>query len=101
LNRRLPNPGIPKVPGKLFFLNLRLVDIVKEAETWFAVPSQTIKIEKAEKIDGQRCAEAEAIVEQWRKEDQLPFPELSDAEIETLEDSLDYPPKGSPQAQKI
>ncbi|MBW2144660.1 MAG: mechanosensitive ion channel family protein, partial [Deltaproteobacteria bacterium] len=81
-------------------LNLRLIDIVREAGTWFAVPSQTIKIEKAEEFDGQRRAEVEEIVSQWRKTDQLPFPELSDVEIEKLEDSLDYPPLGSPQAKK-
>lgn len=81
-------------------LNLRLIDIVKDSGTWFAVPSQTIKIEQREEIDGQRRAEVEAIVAQWRKEDQLPFPELSTEEMEMLEDSLDYPPKGSPQAKK-
>ena len=81
-------------------LNLRLVDIVKEAGTWFSLPSQTLKIEQGEESDGQRRAEIEAIVEQWRKEDQLPFPDFTDEEIEALGDSLDYPPKGSPQAEK-
>jgi len=81
-------------------LNLRLIDIVREAGTWFAIPSRTIKMEKAEGFDAQRRTEVEEIVAQWRKEDQLPFPELSDEEIAKLEDSLDYPPQGSPQAQK-
>ncbi len=49
-------------------------------------------------MDGQRRTEVEGIVAQWREEDKLPFPELSDKEIERLEDSLDYPPQGSPQA---
>jgi MscS family membrane protein len=81
-------------------LNLRLIDKVRDAGTWFAMPSQTIKIEQDEKSDGKRRAEIESIVAQWRKEDQLPFPELGNEEIGKLEDSLDYPPKGSPQAKK-
>jgi len=81
-------------------LNLRLIDIVRAAGTWFAVPSQTIKMEKGEELDGERRVEVEAMVAQWRKEDHFPFPDLSEAEIETLEDSLDYPPKGSPHAGK-
>jgi len=81
-------------------LNLRLVDIVREAGTWFAVPTRTIKMETAEEFDVQRRTEVEEIVSQWRKTDQLPFPELSDEEIKKLEDSLDYPPQGSPQARK-
>jgi len=81
-------------------LNLRLVDIVREAGTWFAVPTRTIKMETAEEFDGERRAEVEEIVSQWRKTDQLPFPELSDEEIGKLDGSLDYPPKGSQQAQK-
>ncbi len=81
-------------------LNLRLVDIVRETGTWFAVPTRTIKMETADEFDEQRRTEVEEIVSQWRKTDQLPFPELSDEEIEKLENSLDYPPKGSQQAQK-
>ena len=81
-------------------LNLRLIDTVRNAGTWFAAPSQTIKIEQNEEIDGQRRTEVEEVVAQWRKEDQLPFPELSEKEIQTLEGSLDYPPQGSPQTKK-
>jgi len=81
-------------------LNLRLIDTVRNAGTWFAVPSRTVRIEQGEDFDGHRRTEVEEVVAQWRKEDQLPFPELSEKEIETIEDSLDYPPQGSPQSKK-
>jgi len=58
-------------------LNLRLIDTVKNAGTWFTVPSQTIKIEQNKAIDGNRRTKVEEEVAQWRKEDQLPLPELS------------------------
>lgn len=82
-------------------LNLRLIDTVRKAGTWFAVPSRTVKIEQGEEFDGPRPTEVEEVVAKWRKEDQLPFPELSEKEIETLVGSLDYPPQGSPQAKKV
>ena len=38
-----------------------------------------------------------ANVEEWRRKGQLPFPRLKAEEIEGLEGTLDYPPRGSPE----
>jgi len=78
-------------------LNLRIMDIVKEAGTSFAFPSLTAYAAEDAGLDGERGRQAEARVEEWRTKGRLPFPELDEAQRETLEDRLDYPPEGSPQ----
>lgn len=34
----------------------------------------------------------------WRRAGQLPFPRFAPERLERLDDTLDYPPKGSPEA---
>jgi MscS family membrane protein len=77
-------------------INLRIMDIVKQAGTGFAFPSQTTYFARDGGLDAERGRHAEAQVENWRANAQLPFPEFEDAEQKRLEDSLDYPPQGSP-----
>ncbi len=75
---------------------LRMADIVKEAGTSFAYPSQTAYLARDAGLDAERRDEAEDQVEHWRARGKLPFPEFEEEERERLEDTLDYPPKGSP-----
>ena len=77
-------------------LNLRIMEIVKDAGTGFAFPSQTAYLGRDAGLDAERGREAEAMVEEWRSKGQLPFPEFEEGESARLEDSLDYPPAGSP-----
>ncbi len=78
-------------------LNLRIMDIVKEAGTSFAFPSSTVYISEDAGLDAEHGRQAEARVADWRTEGALPFPEFDEAQSAALEDRLDYPPKGSPQ----
>ena len=78
---------------------LRMEDIVNEAGSGFAFPSQTAYLLRDKGLDRERSSEAEARVRQWRGSGKLPFPEFADNEREKLNDILDYPPKGSPQYQ--
>ena len=80
-------------------LFLRMADIVKEAGTGFAIPSQTAYLGRDAGLDPERRGEVEAEVESWRARGKLPFPEFEEEESEQLEDILDYPPKGSPDHQ--
>jgi MscS family membrane protein len=80
-------------------LNLRIMDIVAEAGTGFAFPSQTAYLGRDAGLDAARGREAEDKVRFWRERGKLPFPEFEDEECERLEDILDYPPKGSPDYQ--
>lgn len=75
---------------------LRMDDIINQAGTGFAFPSQTAYLARDTGLDAERGGEAEAEVKNWRTTNKLPFPEFEAEERERLEDILDYPPKGSP-----
>jgi MscS family membrane protein len=77
-------------------INLRIMDIVNEAGTGFAFPSQTIYLGRDTGLDSERRREAEMRVQEWRSKGQLPFPEFDESLREAQKDVLDYPPKGSP-----
>lgn len=77
---------------------LRVYDIVKEAGTGFAFPSQTVYMARDDGLDEERGGTAEEAVARWRRSGRLPFPRLPRDEIDRLESTLDYPPCGSPEA---
>ena len=77
-------------------LNLRIMDIVAEAGTDFAFPSQTAYLSRDTGLDGERGRHAEEEVQGWRSKGQLPFPNFDEGLRWEKEDILDYPPKGSP-----
>jgi len=78
-------------------INLRIMDIVKEAGTGFAFPSQTAYLGRDAGLDAERGREAETQVQEWRSRGQLPFPEFDEGVRGEKEDVLDYPPQGSPE----
>jgi MscS family membrane protein len=77
-------------------INLRIMDIVQEAGTSFAFPSQTVYRGRDSGLDAERGREAETQVQEWRSKGQLPFPEFDQGKRGEQEDVLDYPPAGSP-----
>jgi MscS family membrane protein len=78
---------------------LRMEDIIDEAGSGFAFPSQTAYLAQDTGVDAERGSEAEALVEEWRGSGRLPFPDFASDERGRLQDILDYPPKGSPDHQ--
>lgn len=77
-------------------INLRVMDIIAEAGTGFAFPSQTAYLGRDSGLDAERGREAETAVQEWRSKGQLPFPDFDDGQRWEKEDILDYPPQGSP-----
>ena len=77
-------------------LLLRIEDIVNEAGTGFAFPSQTAYLARDAGLDAERGEAAERDVQRRRATGKLPFPEFEEEERDRLENILDYPPKGSP-----
>ncbi|MDJ0681141.1 MAG: mechanosensitive ion channel family protein [Xenococcaceae cyanobacterium MO_167.B52] len=75
---------------------LRVKDIVEASGTDFAFPSQTTYISRDSGLDQELSRAAEAEVQGWRSKGMLPFPEFSSEQQEQLRDTLDFPPKGSP-----
>jgi MscS family membrane protein len=78
---------------------LRIIDIVTESATGFALPSQTIYRGDGG-LDPDRARAVEAEVQRWRAEGTLPMPEFPSERIAQLRDTLDYPPNGSPEQQR-
>src|SRR5262245_34670432 len=78
---------------------LRIIDIVAESATGFALPSQTI-YRGGTGLDADRARAVEAEVQRWRAEGTLPMPEFPSERIAQLRDTLDYPPTGSPEQQR-
>ena len=76
-------------------LFLRIIDLVEASGTGFAFPSQTLYLSRDTGLDLQRKKAAEAEVEEWRTQQNLPFPNLDPARIESLKDSLAWPPAGA------
>jgi MscS family membrane protein len=77
-------------------INLRVIDIVKEAGTGFALPSQTAYLGRDSGLDIERGQQAAEAVQAWRSKGELPFPEFDEDLMSEKQDALDYPPPGSP-----
>jgi MscS family membrane protein len=79
-------------------LNLRVMDIVANAGSSFAFPSQTTYVESGEGLDAERTRAAEDDVAAWRERGALYLPRFPEREISALRGTLDYPVPGSPDA---
>ena len=77
---------------------MRTYDVVEEAGTGFAFPSRTLYMGQDEGLDKKRTSAAVKKVEAWRRSGRLPFPSLPTDMLKEIEDTLDYPPRGSPEA---
>jgi MscS family membrane protein len=80
---------------------LRVMDIVEEAGTGFAFPSQTMYVGKDEGLDVAHGRSAAKQVAAWRNEGKLPFPEFPPERRSEIQDTLVYPPEGSPGAPRV
>jgi MscS family membrane protein len=80
---------------------LRMMDIVERSGTGFAFPSQTTYLGKDEGMPADRVREVEALVEEWRTQNRLPFPDFDPDEKVRMKDTLSYPPEGSILAGRV
>ena len=76
-------------------LLLRVMDIIAEAGTGIAFPSQTTYLAKDAPLDSQKGEEAETQVRQWREKGELPFPDFRPEQVGDMRDRIEYPPPGS------
>ncbi len=79
---------------------LRVGEIVEDGGTSFAFPSQTLYVGRDKGLDAERGEAAMQQVQSWRRTRQLPFPQMVRSDRERLADTLDYPPRGSPDATR-
>lgn len=74
---------------------LRIMEIVERNGTEVAFPSRTLYLRRDLDPDAQKVQEAEDKVEQWRRDENLPFPFMDPTTAAELQDTLAYPPTGS------
>jgi MscS family membrane protein len=74
---------------------LRLMDIVTEAGTGFAFPSQTLYLGRDAGLEREKAEIAAERIRKWREEKQLPFPDFAPSEVAEFRDTLPYPPPES------
>ncbi len=75
---------------------LRIMDIVKNAGTGFALPSRTLYHTRDDGLDSNRQQAAQQQVREWTAAHTFPFPEFDPEYRKQIINALDYPPKGSP-----
>ncbi|MFY9676868.1 MAG: mechanosensitive ion channel domain-containing protein [Terriglobales bacterium] len=81
-------------------LLLRISEIVGRSGTSFAYPSQTLYLGRDHGLDGEKAAAAERQVQEWRAQNQLPFPDFTPADKASFRGSIPYPPPESSVAKK-
>jgi MscS family membrane protein len=73
-------------------LLLRMMDLIEEAGTSVAFPSQTLYLRRDTGLDEQQRSMAEQIVNQWRVKRELPFPDFAPERISETRNRIPYPP---------
>lgn len=79
---------------------LRIIEIVQQSGTAFALPSQTLYFSRDGGLNADKTEAAEAQVRRWREENRLPFPDFSPDRVEAMKGKLQFPPEGSTQATR-
>lgn len=82
-------------------LLLRIMDIVESSGSGFAFPSQTLYMAKDGGLDAEKSRAAVDAVRGWRDRGELPFPNHAPEKVAQLDNTLEYPPKGSVLGDKI
>ncbi|MGB5612029.1 MAG: hypothetical protein WBM67_05180, partial [Sedimenticolaceae bacterium] len=79
---------------------LRAKKLVEQAGTGFAFPSSTVYLGRDGGLDQERQQAAEKQVREWASAQALPFPDFAEDYRRSITDTLDYPPEGSPDADR-
>jgi len=81
-------------------LVLRIMDIVRKAGTAFAIPSQTVYHNRDAGLDMEQQQAAEKQIRELASAHALSFPDFTEDYRRKIKDTLDYPPAGSPDADR-
>ncbi|MBL8863837.1 MAG: mechanosensitive ion channel family protein [Planctomycetes bacterium] len=81
-------------------LFLRFMDVLAASGTGFAFPSSTTYLARDGGLDGARKAAAEAEIARLRDEGRLMFPDYAPEDVRAMDDTLDWPPRGSVAAAR-
>jgi MscS family membrane protein len=81
-------------------LLLRIMEIIQSSGTALAMPSQTLYLARDSRLDPEKAAAAEKQVQEWRDQQQLPFPDFSPSDKAAFRDLIAYPPPESAVRKK-
>jgi len=81
-------------------LNLRIMDIITAAGTQLAIPAQATFVERGHGQDEGRVAETANQIQVWREQKSMYMPEFTKEKITELQDTIDFPDPGSPDARR-
>ena len=81
-------------------LVLRIMKIVENAGTAFAFPARTVYHARDPGLNAEQQQAAEKQVKEWAAGQLLPFPDFHHTYRKQIMDTLDYPPEGSPGADR-
>jgi MscS family membrane protein len=70
---------------------LRILDVVEEAGTGLAMPTQTLYLGRDSGLHKEKAENAIKQIAELRQENKLPFPDFHEDEISSLKGSIDYP----------
>jgi MscS family membrane protein len=76
-------------------LLLRIMEIVDTTGSGFAFPSQTIYAGADSGLDDEKTRTAMKQLQGWRDANELGLPSMRPEQLQALQHTLDYPPKGS------
>jgi len=76
-------------------INLYIMDVIAASGSSLAIPTQSVKIDRSEKIDNKLTLEVEAKIGKWRDNSELSLPEFSSQSRDKLKGTIPYPAKGS------
>ena len=62
---------------------------------WLALESKIVYFARDDGLDEGKKKAAEQQVREWKEKGELPFPDMSESQRETLEGTLQFPPEGS------
>jgi MscS family membrane protein len=79
---------------------LRIMDIVEESGCGFASPSQTVYLTRDSGLHQDKTKAAEQQVEQWREQNNLPFPDFAPTDKSAFRGTIVYPPAESATVRK-
>ena len=74
---------------------LRVMKIIEASGTRLALPSQTTYFARDDGLDDEKKRAAEEQVHEWTEKGELPFPDMTEEQRESLAGTLDFPPAGS------
>ena len=57
--------------------------------------SKTVYVARDEGLDDEKKRAAEEQVHDWKERGELPFPDMSEEQLEALSGSVQFPPEGS------